>query len=303
MHQYNGLTDTYKRITGFVIEFLEKGEVIWRKGWNEFGLPQNIASGYQYKGWNSFLLNFITMHYGFRTPYFITYRQAMDAGGTIRRGQNGFIVIYWATFENKSKPVEIDGEKKFLTYRVPRSHTVFNIDQTLGIVYPKVEKLLRSQIQKIDACEKTIECMPQKPLILNRGDEAYYDKVTDCITLPAVEKFCSDEDYYKTLFHELAHSTGHQKRLNRPELNQSGGFGKELYSKEELTAELAAAFLCAICGIEQNTLTNSAAYIQGWLKVLHNDKKMILKAASQAQAAADFILNKKILEFESESKS
>ncbi|HLY70967.1 MAG TPA: zincin-like metallopeptidase domain-containing protein [Puia sp.] len=295
MHnQYNGLTDTYTRITGFVLEQLEKGEVIWRKGWNELGLPKNISTAHIYKGWNSFLLNFITVCNGFKTPYFITYKQAMDAGGTIRRGQKGFTVVYWATIENKSKIIEVDGEEEYLTYRIPKCHTVFNIDQTHGIVFPKVEKEFRSHTEKIYACEKIIDAMPQKPAIINQGDEASYDKKADRIFIPPAERFHSDEDYYKTLFHELAHSTGHQKRLNRNELVSSDGFGNELYSKEELTAELTAAFLCAMAGIGQRTLANSAAYIKGWLKVLRDDKKLILKAATQAQAAADYILNKSL---------
>jgi antirestriction protein ArdC len=287
-----GLTDTYKRITGFVIEQLEKGDAIWRKGWNEFGVPKNITTGREYKGWNSFLLNFITMHQKFKTPYFITYKQAMDAGGAIRSGQKGFTVIYWATVENKSKKIEVGGEEEYLTYRVPKCHTVFNIEQTHGIVYPKIEKQFRSHTEKIHACEKLIDGMPEKPTIRHEGDEPRYYKMTDCIYMPVVEQFHSDQEYYAALFHELAHSTGHTTRLNRSELMRSDGFGKQVYSQEELTAELTAAFLCAVCGIEQQTITNSAAYIKSWLKVLRNDKKLILKAATQAQAAADFILNK-----------
>jgi antirestriction protein ArdC len=286
------LTDTYKRITDFVIEQLGKGEVIWRKGWNEFGLPKNITTGREYKGLNSFLLNFITMHKEFKTPYFITYKQAMSAGGTIRRGQKGFTVIYWATVENKSKKIEVDGEQEYFTYRIPKCHTVFNIDQTHGIEYPKIEKQLRSHTEKIYACDKVIDTMPEKPNILHQGDKPCYDKMNDCVFIPPVEQFHSDEEYYAALFHELAHSTGHTRRLNRSELMQSDGFGKELYCKEELTAELTAAFLCAVCGIEQQTVNNIAAYIKGWLNILRNDKKLILKAATQAQAAADFILNK-----------
>jgi antirestriction protein ArdC len=300
-NQYNGLTDTYNRITDFVIEQLEKGEVIWRKGWNEFGMPKNITTGREYKGWNSFLLNFITMQKDYKTPYFITYKQAMTAGGTIRRGQKGFTIIYWATVENRSQKIEVDGDEEYLTYRLPKCHTVFNIDQTHGIAYPRIEKQLRSHTEKLDACEKIIDGMPEKPSINYNGKEAYYHAADDNISIPPVELFHSDEEYYATLFHELAHSTGHTTRLNRSELMQSDGFGKVEYSKEELTAELSAAFLCAISGIEQQTITNSAAYIQSWLKVLRNDKKLILKAATQAQAAADFILNKNFATTKQES--
>jgi antirestriction protein ArdC len=245
-----------------------------------------------YQGWNVFLLNFITLHHEYKTPYFITYKQAMDAGGTIRRGQKGYFVVWWATIEDKSKMIDESGEIKSKTFRIPKCHTVFNIDQTFGIEFPKVEELFRSHAQKIQACDQIINNMPNRPGIKQGGDEAWYNRITDCINLPNIERFHSDEAYYKTKFHELAHSTGHQSRLNREELIKSDGFGNQLYSKEELTAELTAAFLSALCGIEQQTIINSAAYIQGWFKALQNDKRLILKAASQAQAATDYILNK-----------
>lgn len=286
--------DVYQRITDFVIEQLEKGQVLWQKGWSTCGLPKNIVSGKQYRGWNIFLLNFITLFYEYKTPFFITYKQAMEMGGSIRRGQKGYNVIWWATIEDKSKSIEVNGEQEYLSYRAPKFHTVFNIDQTHGIEFPKVAASVRSITSKIRACDHVIEGMPDKPQITHAGDKAFYSKASDTICLPAVERFHSDETYYKTLFHELAHSTGHTKRLNRKELMESDGFAGERYSKEELTAELTASFLCAICEIEQQTIINSAAYIGSWLKVLQDDKRLILKAATQAQAAADYILNKKM---------
>lgn len=290
MRQNNQIssTDTYQKITDFVIEQLGKGQVIWQKGWNALGLPKNIITRHHYKGWNTFLLNFITMYKEYKSPYFITYKQAMDMGGTIRRGEKGYPVVWWATIEKKS---EREDETESVAFRKPRTHTVFNIDQTHGIRFPVAEQLLRSHSAKIKACENIINEMPRRPLIKHGGDKAYYNVVKDFVSLPRIEQFHSDEEYYKTAFHELAHSTGHSSRLNRKELVESDGFGKELYSKEELTAELSSAFLCAICGIRQQALINSAAYIQGWLTRLKNDKRFILKAASQAQAATDYILN------------
>lgn len=288
-NNHTSATDTYQKITNFVIEQLEKGWVIWQKGWNSLGLPKNIITGHHYKGWNTFLLNFITMYKEYKTPYFITYKQAMDMDGTIRRGEKGYPVVWWATIEKKSKTGD---ETDSIAFRKPKIHTVFNIDQAHGIAFPIVEQLFRGHTAKIQACENIINEMPRRPLIKHGGDKAYYHVAKDYVNVPHIEQFHSDETYYKTVFHELAHSTGHASRLNRKELVESDGFGKELYSKEELTAELTAAFLCAKCGIEQQTLINSTAYIQGWLNVLKNDKRLILKASSQAQAATDFILRK-----------
>jgi antirestriction protein ArdC len=287
----NNNSDAYQRITDYVINQLENGEIVWQKGWNSLGLPKNIATNHQYRGWNVFFLNFATSFFKFKTPYFITYKQALDKGGTIRRGEKGFQVVWWATIEDKRLIKDDYDTEKTRVFRVPKLHTVFNIDQTHGIDFPKVESQFRSVTLKIFACENILKNMPGIPFIKHQGDKAFYNPINDTITMPPIERFHSDEAYYKTLFHELAHSTGHSKRLNRKELVEHDGFGKENYSKEELTAELTAAFLCAVCGIELTIINNSAAYIKGWLKALKNDKRLILKAATQAQAAADYILN------------
>jgi antirestriction protein ArdC len=291
MHTNNN-TDTYQRITDYVISQLENGKIVWQKGWNSLGLPKNIVTNNHYRGWNIFYLNFVTSFFKYKTPYFITYKQTLDKGGTIRRGEKGFQVVWWATIENKREIInDGDENEKSKVFRLPKVHTVFNLDQTYGIEFPKVENQFRSNTFKIYACENILKNMPGIPPIKHQGDKAFYNPITDIITMPPVERFHSDEAYYKTLFHELAHSTGHAKRLNRKELVEYDGFAKENYSKEELTAELTAAFLCAVCGIEQQIISNSAAYIQGWLKALKNDKRLILKAATQAQAAADYIMN------------
>lgn len=171
---------------------------------------------------------------------------------------------------------------------MPKFYVVFNIDRTEGIEFPMVESLFQNKADKLEGCEQIIDNMPYSPKIRSAGDRAYYSCATDKVTMPLPKLFYSMEEYYATLYHELAHCTGHETRLNRKELKEHDGFGGENYSKEELTAELTAAFLCAISGIEQKTLTNSTACIQGWLKALNNDKTLILKAASQAQARSQF---------------
>jgi antirestriction protein ArdC len=287
--------DIYKEITDFVINHLESGNVIWRKGWNSLGLPRNIITDYKYRGWNLYYLNFIIVLQNYKTPYFLTYKQTQEKGAHIRKREKGYPVIYWAVIEDKvtssaSKQIqteEKDGSPK--TRLVPKLYTVFNIDQTDGLTLPKVEKIFKNHTQKIEACEEVLTNMVDKPVVKHQGDKTWYSRLIDTINMPNNNLFNTDADYYATLFHELSHSTGHEKRLNRKELIENDGF-KENYSKEELTAELAATFLCGICGVEQTTLVNSTAYIQGWLKALKDDKTLIVKAASQAQAAAENIL-------------
>ncbi|MGF7082973.1 ArdC family protein [Mucilaginibacter sp. UYCu711] len=290
------LKDTYQEVTDAVIQALEEDTIVWRCTWNRTGFPKNITTNKNYRGWNLFWLDFHTMRKGYETPFYLTYKQAAELGGTIKRGERGVKITYWATIDLKNQTVEITdkvtGEVKegHPTKLVPKDYTVFNIAQTEGIEFPKVEALFCNDAEKIDACEKVIEGMPLRPTIEYHGDRAYYQPGTDNVVVPRLEAFQSNEGFYSTLFHELAHSTGHNTRLNRKELTDCTKFGDESYSKEELTAELTAAFLCATTGIKQQTLPNSAAYIASWLKALKNDKTLILKAAAQAQKAADFIL-------------
>jgi antirestriction protein ArdC len=124
------------------------------------------------------------------------------------------------------------------------------------------------------------------------GDRAYYSPRLDYIHIPAKEAFSSPEEFYSTAFHELAHASGHSSRLHRKGVTEPAHFGSHDYSQEELVAEFGASMLCGFAGIEQQTIENSAAYIQGWLKVLKGDKKLAIIAAGQAQRVADFILNK-----------
>lgn len=285
-------SDVYQRVTDYVTDALERGEVPWQKRWNSHGLPRNITSGHHYRGWNVFFLNYVTLIHDYKTPYFITFKQTQASGGKIRKGEKGVPVIYWAVVEDKNakKKKEAADETKSRTRLVPKMHIVFNIDQTEGLSFVIPELAPKSQHEKIANCERVIEQMPNCPTIRHGGDRAYYHRVWDEIVLPELDEFASAADYYNTKFHELGHSTGHRSRLNRKELMESSGFGTELYSKEELTAEFTAAYLSAITGIELTTIENSAAYISNWLSKLRDDKTLIIKASIQAQAAADYIL-------------
>ncbi|HUN01240.1 MAG TPA: zincin-like metallopeptidase domain-containing protein [Niabella sp.] len=290
----NKVNDVYSQVTNFVLEQLEKGMIVWRKGWNSKGLPKNIITGKPYRGWNTLYLNFITLIKEYASPYFLTFKQAQAKGGRIRKGEKGFRIIYWVKIEDKQGD-DTDTATPEETRRlrlVPRQYIVFNISQTEGIAFPEATAPAAHTIDSLAACDQMVAGMPNAPEIQYKGDEAWYSPTLDLVNMPEKNLFKSTARHYSTLFHELGHSTGHASRLNRREVVNSDGFGGELYSREELTAELTAGFLCAIGGIEQETLTNSAAYIQGWLKSLKNDKTLVVKAAAQAQKAADYILNR-----------
>ena len=138
--------------------------------------------------------------------------------------------------------------------------------------------------------------MPQPPVLKHGMTHAGYSPQKDCVEMPLWERFDTEESYFATLFHELVHSTGHEKRLKRNTLTESNGFGSDPYCKEELIAEMGAAFLCGQAEIAERTIDNSAAYLKGWLEQLKNDKTLIVQAAAQAQKAADFILGKNIVD-------
>jgi antirestriction protein ArdC len=286
--------DTYQEVTEAVLEQMESGNIVSRCSWNQVGFPQNVTTGISYRGWNVFWLNFHTMLKGYSVPYYITFKQAQALGGTIKKGEKGTKITYWASIkvrqsEEAGEPQNGDNSAE-QTRMVPKIHTVFNIDQTEGIDFPKVEAMFRSDAEKIEACEQIINEMPNRPQLNLKGQYPAYHPLNDLVTVPDIAQFDSSEEYYCALFHELAHRTGHENRLSRKEITEPNKYGSEPYSREELTAELTAAFLCAITGIQQQTIQNSAAYLQGWLKALKNDKTLILKAAGQAQKAADYIL-------------
>ena len=144
----------------------------------------------------------------------------------------------------------------------------------------------------IEAAERIIADMPNRPEIQYTGSKAFYSSITDRITLPPRELFTSAEEFYATALHETVHSSGSQKRLAREGICEAAPFGSPVYSKEELVAEFGAAYLCAEAGISTAVLENQAAYVAGWLKKFRDDRKLLIHAAAQAQRAADFILNR-----------
>jgi antirestriction protein ArdC len=287
--------DIYQEVTDAVIEQMEKGKLVWRCGWSDSGLPSNVTTGICYRGWNVFWLNFHTMINGFQTTQYLTFKQALDLGGNIKRGEKGVKIVYWASIgltneinHNETNQDEVQEARKKL---VPKVYTVFNIAQSEGIEFPNKAVTECDTVDPIRACEKIIHEMPEPPSIDRKGIYPVYYPLRDEVAMPEIFCFESAQEYYSAIFHELGHSTGHARRLARKEITEPASYGSEPYSREELTAEMTSAFLCAITGIGKQTIENSAAYLQGWLSALKNDKTLLIKAAGQAQKAADYILS------------
>lgn len=271
--------NVYQIVTERILEALAKGVVPWRKPWRT-ETPKNLISGRDYRGVNIFLLS----AQPFESPYWLTFKQAKELGGTVRRGERGTPIVFWKITEDEDSNGKVS--KGFLL----RYFTVFNVAQTEGIEAPPTAE--RSAFNPIEACEKVVASYKDPPSILQMGQQAAYLPSLDRIWIPKPEQFTSPEEYYSTLFHELAHSTGAPHRLNRKGVADPSRFASHTYSFEELVAECTSAFLATHAGIAPATLANSAAYIASWASKLKSEPRWIVDASAQAAKAADLILGK-----------
>ena len=275
----------YEVVNSRILELLESGTVPWRKTWNAgSNMPRNIISKKEYRGVNVFLLACSE----FSSPYWMTFKQCVDKGGHVIKGSKSTPVIFWKWLDRKdTETIDVDA----VSGKIPmlRFYNVFNLEQTEGIEPPVTTETINT-FTPIEKAEQIIAAMPLRPEIKHGGNRASYSPMLDYVKLSHQHTFDTIEHYYNTLFHELSHATGHANRLGRKGVTETSYFGSHEYSKEELVAEMGAAFLCGHAGIE-NTLENSAAYLAGWLKALKNDKTLLIHAGAMAQKAADYILN------------
>jgi antirestriction protein ArdC len=267
------------------VSLLEQGTVPWHKPWTvKTGLPRNLISKKPYRGINVFLL----MAMSYESPHWLTFRQAIQLGGNVKKGEKSCPVVFWKRMKNEDQ--ESDEPKKAPLLRL---YHVFNVAQCEGL------KDAPGEIQMpVTKPAEIVAKMPQPPVVKHGMAQAFYSPHEDCVGMPERERFDSEASYFATLFHELIHATGHEKRLNRASISERNGFGSNPYCKEELIAELGSAFLCGYADIVDRTIDNSAAYLEGWLKQFQNDRTLIVSAAAQAQKAADFILGRSFAEGE-----
>lgn len=264
-----------KEITEKIIIDLEKGTAPWVKPWAS-SLPQNFKSKRPYSGLNFLRLMMIHDEENYSSPYWLTFKQVDAMKGTVKKGSKGVPVFYVG---NIKKTEEVDGESVDKEFFFLKTYFVFNLDQTNYIKKPEVREIKISE-----DIETFIGSIPAD-ISYESMDTAGFSPSTDKIKIPTRSKFKDDDNYYATVFHELAHWTGHKSRLDR---NLDTKFGNESYAFEELVAELSAAFLCARFGVKGQL--QHTAYIGSWIKILENNYKAIQKAASLAQKAMSFLL-------------
>jgi antirestriction protein ArdC len=285
--------NVYEIVTEKIINMLEQGVVPWRRPWISTGLPRNVISKKPYKGINYFLLSASK----YVSPFWLTMRQANHLGGHVRKGEESTVVVFWKVEEARQGAEERtteENEEKSRRRFLLRHFRLFNLEQCElpQAILDKLPKMETHEHSLISACAEIIGCMPNAPEIQHAGSKAFYSALTDRVTLPPPNLFTSPEEYYATGFHELIHSTGHEKRLARASILEAAPFGSPTYSVEELVAEMGAAYLCAESRISPAVIENQAAYVSGWLKKLRDDRKLVVRAAAQAQRAADYVLGK-----------
>lgn len=283
----------YQTVTDRILSSLKAGVIPWEKPWKTprftgGPFPRNFSTGKPYRGINVLLL----WSSDYSSPFWLTFKQAQDLKGHVRKGERGTPIVF---YKQLPEPAERDGKGNEEDERAPFllcHYTVFNVEQCDGLTLPEIEQPTTApEIDEDELCEGIVTAWESRPALhLTSASEyrAYYRPSTDSVHMPARSRFVDAPHYYSTLFHELVHSTGHESRLNR---TFGDHFGDELYSKEELVAEMGAAFLCAIAGIaNEHTDRNTTAYIQNWISKLEEDNRLVIHAAANAQRAADCIL-------------
>ena len=285
--------DIYQVVTDRILEALDRGTVPWRNPISNGGIPfpANLSSGKPYRGINVFLLATTAMCEGYRSAYWLTFRQAKECGGNVRKGEKSTPIVFFKRLEvddNKGG----DDKKKFIP--MLKKYSVFNLEQIDGIDPPDTPDLVqddeRPPIEPLAAADAILKGYVLPPKVETGGSRAYYRPATDTVRMPAADDFDNASSHACVFFHELVHSTGHSKRLDRGLDQKLPHFGAASYGKEELIAECGSAFLCATAGILPETIEQSAAYIDGWRRKIKGDKKLVVHAAAAAQRAVDHIL-------------
>lgn len=292
--------DTYKMVTDRICELLEQGLVPWAKPWKSVtAWAWSGSNGKTYSFLNQMLLADPSKKYSSLTDFqndicgeWLTFHQVQERGGSVRKGEHGRKIVFYTPLTVKDEESEDEGATKTIPYL--NVYTVFHIRQCENIeqkFHLDDEKLYDfspdTTAESVAMGYITREGIKYEPV---RGDRAYYRPSTDTIVTPLPEQFEDSAEYYSTLFHEMVHSTGHQKRLNR--INGCAAFGDESYSTEELVAEIGSASLMATLNVgSEKNITKSASYIQNWLKALRNDKRMIVTASGRAEKAIRRILD------------
>ena len=285
--------DLYQTVTDQIVALLKAGVAPWKSSvlGTPIGQPMSLTTGRPYRGVNVFLLAMAGLAGGHSSAYWATYRQAQALGGQVRKGEKGTLVVFWKTSDGEIDPDTGKADKRF----VLRYYRVWNASQCDGLTPPDVgSQPAPREHDPIDLADEVLAgfAAPCGPAV-RHGDfpAASYAPAADEVRMPFSHRYADMPSFYCDCFHELGHSTGNKGRLDRwGDAGPATSFRSDSYSREELVAEMTAAFLCGHCGISPATIENSASYLAGWIERLRGDKRLVIAAAGQAQKAADLIL-------------
>lgn len=273
--------DVVAEITSQVVEALESGSAPWVRPWRSTGsgampMPRNGRTDREYRGVNVVVLWAVAFGRGYADPRWVTFNQARELGGSVRRRERGTQIVFWKFVDRKDAET---GEARRIPFA--RAYTVFNVEQCEGLSLDALPAAERTANPGTVADDLAVSAGAR---VVRGGDRAFYSPSADTVRVPSVEAFESESTYASTLLHELAHWTGHESRLGR---KFGSRFGDDAYAFEELVAEMSAAFLCARLGVEGRL--QHVEYLGHWARVLRADKHAVFTAAREAQRVADML--------------
>jgi len=270
--------DVYSIVTNQIISFLQQGSIPWHRSWPDRKPPRNLLSNQPYRGINVWLL----LSTKYEHNLFLSWDQLKSVGGSVKRGEQGHVVVY-------SKKYTTDEAGK----QIPllRYYKVFNIAQCTGIPSSLIPNSVIQERDPLTCAEAVVQQMASCPPIKHRKQRAFYDPGTDIVNMFGQKTCAIPAAYYRALFQQLIHSTGHASRLNRPTIAGMLEFGSDPYSLESIIAELGACYLCSHCGLGHADAKFDLVYLESWTGMLMGDKALIVSASTQAQRAVDYILN------------
>ena len=275
----------YESVTGGIIEALQRGVIPWRKPWSpSSSMPVNAFTKRPYRGINVILLSLSP----FSDHRWLSFLQVKELGGFVRSGEHATQVVFWKQWEVEDTDTE--GKVSWQTIPILKVYSVFNADQCVNLNLPDLSEPDPKWLDtRIERAETAVKAMPDPPHILLTGDFALYRPSTDTVQVPPMARFLTADHFYAAIFHELGHSTGHSRRLNRSGVTGKIQLGSGEYSQEELIAELTSAFCAATLSLNNELIGHSASYIDSWVCALRGDSRLVVTAAAQAQRAADYI--------------
>lgn len=304
-------TEVFSKINNLVIEGLKKEGLSWFKPWKggDANAPFNLHTNRFYNGFNVFMLNAVMRSEGYQYNQWLTFKQITLRGGKVIKGSKATDVYFWQIGYWDSKLEKYVLPKMVKTINVNEKHgkadryrktfsirmyKVFNIGQCEDIEHKNTDEVVTSVTNESnDIAESLVKRYVESQngfKILHGNGGAYYSPSRDIVNMPKLETFVDSDSYYKVLFHELSHSTGHKSRLNRKTLTDVVKWGDNTYAQEELVAEISAMYLVGILGLNpKDNDNNSQAYIKGWCKYLSDKPQECIYAMQQATKSVDYI--------------